>query len=77
MAIADEREPACAIGLESPEVLAAYDEDHFVVLGRSLSTYFERVSRLVNRGAIAPWRFNDDGAEVLGDLESVRDEPEP
>lgn len=78
-----DRAPPCAIALSTGQVLAGVDEDHFIVLGQSLSTYFDGVARFVERGALVPLIFDRDGSEILATpkggtgLGWLMDEPEP
>lgn len=81
----EERDPApvCALALATGQVLEGVDDDHFIVLGQSLSAYFERIARLVERGALVPLVFDNDGSEILATpkggtgIDVLAEEPEP
>lgn len=61
-------DPGCALNLvpgRSGQLLALWDPHDPIVIGTSLSSYFERVALLVQKGELVPRPFDPTGAEDL------------
>lgn len=62
-------EPACALrlaGSAPPELLAAWDDQHHVVLAPSLSRYLQALVVGLEAGELAPITFDYTGAQTMG-----------